>query len=719
MRNRLNAFNTRNTHLWYSWLQAKRSALPASIEMINVTYRKHWKALSSPDKGKTEVIERIFENPHFTKVLEQVRRRVTKVLKASSGFTTRMPSKSASLEKSRAQGGAQGHLFELVEPFETAYLDLPRELYRMRDDPLVVDPRTGEVTANAVSETFIEINARSENWEVLKQHLSDWDLNRPLDCYIQGIVEPLKVRTISKGPALPYYSQKPLQKAMHSVLRKMPCFKLIGQTFDPTMLVELAEKAQPDWKWMSVDYSGATDELSWTYSGRILQYIIGDLDPVEQLRALRVLGPHNLIYPCLGEDGEPIGGLQGNGQLMGSPLSFPILCLANLGVYLDVMTDFEMDWTTDQLLSHVLINGDDMVYAAPDAAWDKHVGVGHAVGLKMSPGKAYIHETYLNINSVSVHYPLRKGATPKQINFLNTGLYFGRHKVMETTAPKKSRRSKNEKKSKEEVGPEPNAKSKRRLIEGTLTAEDAALVGTPREEPEGPEQGPFQEQMSWKEVTRLIAQSRLNPESKGENLFSVINQVLDGARPGTQCEVLKGFIALHREVLQRECEVIVPCGKNFILFERNWFLPISAGGMGVNPPPGWKFKITGRQRLLALASLKRSGIPVTSPMGPSPGYPLEQLEVVKVQPWTVQEVEEWALPVSKRDLRSKRAQINSLQKQFGSPTRGYQFWYQNKNTRRGQQSIGRKLVVKLRDRLKLEEFLQPDPIIELIEEIFE
>jgi len=364
-----------------------------------------------------------------------------------------------------------------------------------------------------------------------------------------------------------------------------------------------------------------------------------------------------------------------------------------------------------------------MVYAAPDAAWDRHVEVGKSVGLKMSPGKAYVHDVYLNINSVSVHYPLRKRATPRQINFLNTGLYFGRHKVMETTAPKKSRRSKNEKKSKEEVGPDPVTK---KLIEPKPYGPDAELVGKPQEEPEGPLQGPFEEQMSWKEVTRLIAQTRLNPESKGENLFSVVNQVLDGARPGTQCEVLKAFIALHGEVLRRECEVVVPVGKksnrrsdNYVVFERNWFLPISAGGMGVLPPPGWKFKITGRQRLLALASLKRSGIPVTTPYGPSPGYPLDQLEVVKVQPWTVQEVEEWAIPVSKRDLKSRRAQIDALQKQFGSPTLGYQFWFQNRNTRRGQQSVGRKLVVKLKDRLKLEEFLQKEPILEALDEFDE
>jgi hypothetical protein len=116
---------------------------------------------------------------------------------------------------------------------------------------------------------------------------------------------------------------------------------------------------------------------------------------------------------------------------MGSILSFPILCLANLGLYLWVIEEDERPLS--EKLKGVLVNGDDMLYRAPHSLWDRHVELGNRVGLEMTPGKAYSHERFAGVNSqcFDVAYQ-REVETPYRVNFLNSGLYRMQKKVMRT-----------------------------------------------------------------------------------------------------------------------------------------------------------------------------------------------------------------------------------------------------------------------------------------------
>lgn len=143
---------------------------------------------------------------------------------------------------------------------------------------------------------------------------------------------------------------------------------------------------------------------------------------------MRVLGAHDLFYP----EGKGIvpRGRMTRGQLMGSILSFPILCLANYGVYCHVMSRVKPEWTISDLENHVLVNGDDMLYCAPVGTFTEHRRIAGLVGLDMSVGKAYEHHEYLNINSVACHSDLtRVESKTRRIDFLNVGLLFGQHKV--------------------------------------------------------------------------------------------------------------------------------------------------------------------------------------------------------------------------------------------------------------------------------------------------
>jgi hypothetical protein len=72
-----------------------------------------------------------------------------------------------------------------------------------------------------------------------------------------------------------------------------------------------------------------------------------------------------------------------------------------------------------------------MLYIGTVHEWELHKELGRRLGLAMSPGKAYIHPVYANINSMSVVYDLTNvRSTPRVIPFLNVGLMVGNHKVM-------------------------------------------------------------------------------------------------------------------------------------------------------------------------------------------------------------------------------------------------------------------------------------------------
>jgi len=60
----------------------------------------------------------------------------------------------------------------------------------------------------------------------------------------------MKVRVISKGPAIPYYRAKELQKALHSALRGMPQFRLIGRWLCPTDLMDLDDSRSESDSWI-------------------------------------------------------------------------------------------------------------------------------------------------------------------------------------------------------------------------------------------------------------------------------------------------------------------------------------------------------------------------------------------------------------------------------------------------------------------------------------
>jgi len=295
---RLAVFNRKNTHLWYSWFQGKRCSLPASDAFVKKTYDDHLKSLTSPDMGDESVIEEIFTDRTFKSVLDSLRSEVAD--KVSERFEDGRASGSACFEQTRATGGQHYELLRLVDINPTG-----SEICAMKFFPRVYT-KNGCLT-NQVLEARAPFGG--DGWRDLVRQASRLDFSVPAKCTIQAVLEPFKVRVISKGEALPYYSVRPLQKVLHTAMRRMSCFRLIGRPFSPTDVLDMASSSHMDDEWFSIDYSAATDGLSWKYSGRILRYLIQDLSPLQQQQALKVLGPHDLFYPDdQSDEGMSIGG---------------------------------------------------------------------------------------------------------------------------------------------------------------------------------------------------------------------------------------------------------------------------------------------------------------------------------------------------------------------------------------------------------------------------
>lgn len=198
-----------------------------------------------------------------------------------------------------------------------------------------------------------------------------------------AIPEPLKVRVITKAFA-ETQALKPLQEAMWHALGEYPEFKL-SHGVDPQEAVDdLLPFKSEDHYWLSGDYEAATDNLSCPASQQALKWILEEIDdPVVSNWALWENGEHMVSYP-LWTGLAPVH--QRNGQLMGSFLSFPLLCLLN-------------STTVRGITDHFRINGDDLLALMTPAQKESWWSRASSLGLIPSIGKNFFSKEFCTINS--------------------------------------------------------------------------------------------------------------------------------------------------------------------------------------------------------------------------------------------------------------------------------------------------------------------------------
>jgi len=257
-------------------------------------------------------------------------------------------------------------------------------------------------------------------------------LEQPSTVKAVPLAESLKVRVITKGEPLSSKVLHPLQKFIWGKLHRHPTFKLIGTPVTALLLQgRLGAKLGDDEYYLSGDYSAATDNLAPWASNCIARRIARNcqLTPEETALFLRSLTENEFILP----DGTRRR--QQWGQLMGSIVSFPVLCIANAAL---CRWSIEVDQGKKVLLSQstLLINGDDVVFRSTVRGHKLWEQITDFVGLSSSLGKTFLSRQFAQINSVN----FQRLAVPtmvlgdrgkqrslwfKETPYVNLGLLFG------------------------------------------------------------------------------------------------------------------------------------------------------------------------------------------------------------------------------------------------------------------------------------------------------
>jgi hypothetical protein len=135
---------------------------------------------------------------------------------------------------------------------------------------------------------------------------------------------------------------------------------------------------------VSGDYESATDNLSLEVYQCVIRSLSGTTSCVPQsVWDLALSRSEAFIYS------KRVCGVQRRGQLMGTFLSFPILCLVNYLTF---------KWLIPRDIP-VMINGDDIVFRSTEAemkVWKEGVG---ASGLVLSKGKTLVNSRFFTLNS--------------------------------------------------------------------------------------------------------------------------------------------------------------------------------------------------------------------------------------------------------------------------------------------------------------------------------
>jgi len=401
------------------------------------------------------------------------------------------PSSSACFENGRSSGGASAYLAQKYSDlFESELSNAGRGILLMMDyTPTYGTKCIYGIPYPELSGLLTVANARlfAYQFQVLGNDERDYEVTKQRSllvddgpdnvcCRVAGVKEPAKVRTVTAGEALPYWLTRSFQKDVHAYIRQIPQFSLCGQPLEAWHL-KFLDRLSSEFGlfqgftfdgertvWVSGDYSAATDEIDIRLTrichGIMMEKLMTSYeqqgcDPETILKYRYILDaciePHLVHYPhnyqaseelrtctlrpedaLLGRDMENLNPcVQQNGQLMGSTLSFPILCIVNFCVsWLALFPHVE-----DFRKIPILVNGDDILFRCREsqyAVWCDHV---KNAGFRKSLGKNFAHEDKIFINSQPWVARKRSDFDVSGLcefdycPFFNTGLMHGQSKV--------------------------------------------------------------------------------------------------------------------------------------------------------------------------------------------------------------------------------------------------------------------------------------------------
>jgi hypothetical protein len=281
-----------------------------------------------------------------------------------------IPSCSSSYQSSRAKGGAWQ---ELVDQGQS--LGLPSDEILLK---MAYMPKTGVVSLYG------------RPCPLQGEWVTD---GRKVRARVVPVKEPCKVRWVSIGESKAYYRAKAWNRLVYQQMPDHPTFALTGRPLTEEDVNRMKFRYL-----LSGDYKGATDTLDPYWSEVVFEEITKRIYGYGNW-ATRVLGLKGMLTGHVLEYREPGGETvefeQANGQLMGSYLSFPVLCVLNAAIN-RCFLDPDLRVPISEL--PILINGDDIMMSSNQdfSGWARHVGL---VGLRPSLGKNYVHTHVCCLNS--------------------------------------------------------------------------------------------------------------------------------------------------------------------------------------------------------------------------------------------------------------------------------------------------------------------------------
>jgi hypothetical protein len=391
---------------------------------------KRGQTLFEPKPRKTVIAERLRELLVRRDLVHELERTVDEIFKGKNFTFENMiepffPSTNANYLTTRSQGGAIGHIMTqgVLKGLSTPNKKLVKEEVE---------------TVDGIVRTDIDDSSLTEKHRQLIERLLDLAMEEEKKVTLVGLEEALKVRVISKGPVCTYTALKPLQRWLWQTLKdhKSGVFKLISEEISAEYLsTQLGTTLHDGERMLSGDYKAATDNLA-PWASEAVTKRIGVHIKDRRIRQLftQALTGHTIVNPQKGGEGSEAK--QTWGQLMGSIVSFPVLCIVNAAICRTAREqDQERSLTLDA--AKIAVNGDDCAFratAAGKVAWEN---VARLYGMEPSLGKCFFSREFVNMNSAQYRCTQTNGplssslqgdsmcVTLERVPFINMGLVVG------------------------------------------------------------------------------------------------------------------------------------------------------------------------------------------------------------------------------------------------------------------------------------------------------
>lgn len=378
--------DSRYVRFCFSLYQAKSASLPADTWEIEQNVHETVHRLSQPKDIDTVLM---LPSGRFTRDdLEcEIIRTVDEVfpVRSERPGRFRVPTQGSEFHVKRSEGGSLQALMRRL-----GYTFLPYEyLDSFFEGPLGGTPVYVRYLPDDISLAFVLSRNAARSCPDL------------IPCRPLGLVEPFKVRVITKGWGPAYEVARSYQPRIWETLKEHPTFRLVGETINQRAMSQFASQLDPqqdDWI-ISGDYKQATDHIPSDMARLLYERVCARTGvPFEDVPALLGSLTDHWIQTT-SSSGSRVH-VQRSGQLMGSPSSFPILCLYNATLSRIAYERCREDRShlyLDEI--PMLVNGDDLLLGGDlwtYLTWQRVVRWG---GLLPSVGKTLVSRDWGTINS--------------------------------------------------------------------------------------------------------------------------------------------------------------------------------------------------------------------------------------------------------------------------------------------------------------------------------